>query len=130
MKRLLIATILLLTATVMVTVVYFRHLNTTAQHTSLVMRAIPDDASLIFEFNNDKEFYDIFSGSKLFANILGGEKQGELEALRKRLIQNPLLNRYLSGQNIFISLHPQKGNTVDFLLTMSVSKEFQPDILE
>jgi len=130
MKRLLIATIVLLAATVVVTVVYFRHLNTTAQHTSLVMRAIPDDASLIFEFNNDKEFYDIFSGSKLFVNILGGEKKDELEALRKRIVQNPLLSKYLSGQNIFLSLHPQKGNTIDFLLTMSVSKEFQPDILD
>ena len=130
MKRLIIATIVLLAATVLVTVVYFRHLNTTAQHTSLVMRAIPDDASLIFEFNNDKEFYDIFSGNKLFANILGGEKQDELEALRKRIVQNPLLSKYLSGQNIFISLHPQKGNSIDFLLTMSVSKEFQADILD
>lgn len=130
MKRLLIATILLLVATVLVTVVYFRHLNATAQHTSLVMRSIPDDASLIFEFNNDKEFYDIFSGSKLFVNILGADKQGELEVLRKRIIQNPLLSKYLSGQNIFLSLHPQTGNTIDFLLTMSVSKEFQPDVLD
>ena len=103
MKRLVIATILLLTATVLVTVVYFRHLNATAQHTSLVMRAIPDDASLIFEFNNDKQFYDIFQGSKLFVNILGDEKQSELEALRKRIVQNPLLSRYLSGQNILSS---------------------------
>jgi len=130
MKRLVIATILLLAATVLVTVVYFRHLNTTAQHTSLVMRAIPNDASLIFEFNNDKEFYDIFAGNKLFTNTLGRTKQNELEALRKRIIQNPLLSKYLSGQNIFVSLHPQTGNTIDFLLTMSVSKEFQPDILD
>jgi hypothetical protein len=130
MKRLLIATLLLLTATVLVTVVYFRHLNTVARHTSLVMRAIPDDASLVFEFNNDKEFYDIFLGSKLFVNILGAEKQGELEVLRKRIIQNPLLSTYLAGQSVFVSLHPQTGTTVDFLLTMSVSKEFQADLLD
>src|ERR1700744_4777172 len=130
MKRIIVTTIILLAATVMVTVIYFRHLSNTAQHHSLVMHTIPNDASLIFEFNNDKDFYDIFSGNKLFTNILGNEKQEELAALRKLLLQNPLLAKYLAEQNIFISLHPQKGNTIDFLLTASVSREFQPELLE
>jgi len=120
----------LLTATVLVTVVYFRHLSNTTQHTSLVMRTIPNDASLIFEFNNDKEFYDIFAGDKLFSNFLGDDKRDELASLRKNLLQNPLMAKYFSGQNLFISLHPQKGNSIDFLLTASVSKEFQSDLLE
>jgi len=130
MRRLIIATVLLLAATVLVTVVYFRHLNTTSQHANLVMRTIPNDASLIFEFNNEKEFYDIFTGNNLFKNILGEEKQQELNALRTLLLQNPLTAKYFSGQNIFISLHPQKGNSIDFLLTTSVSIEFQDNILE
>ena len=130
MKRQIIITILLLVATVLVTVVYFRHLSNTTQHTGLVMRTIPNDASLIFEFNNDKEFYDIFSGDKLFSNFLGDEKINELVALRKNLLQNSLMAKYFSGQNLFISLHPQKGNSIDFLLTAAVSKEFQGDILE
>ena len=120
----------MLTATVLVTVVYFRHLSNTTQHTSLVMRTIPNDASLIFEFNNDKEFYDIFAGDKLFSNFLGDDKRDELASLRKNLLQNPLMAKYFSGQNLFISLHPQKGNSIDFLLTASVSKEFQSDLLE
>ncbi|HZX57886.1 MAG TPA: hypothetical protein VFE54_04150 [Mucilaginibacter sp.] len=130
MKRHIIITILLLVATVLVTVVYFKHLSNTAQHTGLVMRTIPNDASLIFEFNNDKEFYDIFSSDKLFSNFLGDDKLDELIALRKNLLQNSLMAKYVSGQNLFISLHPQKGNSIDFLLTASVSKEFQSDILE
>jgi hypothetical protein len=96
MKREITITILLLAATVLVTVVYFRHLSNTTQHTSLVMRTIPNDASLIFEFNNDKEFYDIFSGDKLFSNFLGDDKRDELSALRKQLLQNPLIAKYLS----------------------------------
>ncbi len=120
----------MLAATVLVTVVYFRHLSNTTQHTSLVMRTIPNDAALIFEFNNDKEFYDIFSSDKLFSNFLGDDKLDQLAAIRKNLLQNALLAKYFSGQNLFISLHPQKGNSIDFLLTASVSKEFQSDILE
>jgi len=130
MKRQIIITILLLLAAVLVTFVYFRHLSNTSQHTSLVMRTIPNDASLIFEFNNDKEFYDIFSGDKLFSNFLGDDKLDKLAAIRKNLLQNPLMAKYFSGQNLFISLHPQKGNSIDFLLTASVSKEFQSDMLE
>jgi hypothetical protein len=130
MKRLFIATIILFAATVAVTVIYFRHINTASQHTSLAMQAIPDDASLIIQFNNEKEFYDIFAGNTLFGNVLGAGKMNELQALRKDLLQNPLLSPFLAGQNIFVSLHPQKNNTIDLLLTASVSKKFRADILE
>ena len=125
-----IVTIILLAATVAVTIIYFRHINTASQHTSQAMHVIPDDASLILQFSNEKEFYDIFSGNKLFSNVLGAEKMSELQALKKDLLQNPLLSPHLAGQNIFISLHPQKNNTIDFLITVTVSKEFQEDVLE
>lgn len=130
MKRLIIATILLVAATVLVTVVYFRHLNTTSKHANLAMRTIPNDASFIFEFGNENDFYDIFSGNKLFVNLLGEDKLDELTALRKVLLQNPLLKRYFTGQDIYLSLHPQKNNSIDFLLTASVSEDFHEDILE
>ncbi|HTI59367.1 hypothetical protein [Mucilaginibacter sp.] len=130
MKRLIIITILLFAATALVTVVYFRHLNTSGKYANLAMRTIPNDASLIFEFNNDKEFYDIFAGSKLFGNLLGQDNQDELTALQQLLLQNPVLKKYFSGQDIFVSLHPQKNNSIDFLLTVSASKEFSEAVLE
>src|ERR1700739_1967802 len=130
MKRLIIATVLLIAATVAVTILYFRHLDVSGKHANLAMRTIPNDASLIFEFSNDKDFYDIFSGNKLFANVLGQDKQDELIALRKVVLQNPLLQKYFAGQEIFVSLHPQKNNTIDFLLTTSVAQGFQGEILE
>ena len=65
MKRLIITTIILLIAAVGVTVVYFKNLSTPGMRTSNVMRTIPPTASLIFEFNNDKSFYDIFNNNKL-----------------------------------------------------------------
>ena len=130
MKRLIIATILLLIATVLVTVVYFKNLNSTTQQTSNVLRTIPNNASLIFEFNNEKSFYDIFSDNKLFVNIMGEEKMAELAALKKTILQNPLLEPYLNEQNLYVSLHPQKGDNIDFLLTAAVPKEFNPDLFE
>ena len=130
MKRLVFATILLFIATLLITVVYFRNLNTTTQHTSLVLRTIPNDAALIFEFNNEKGFYDIFAGNKLFTNIAGEEKIAELAELRKLILLNPLFEPYFSGQNVFISLHPQKGNEIDFLLTTSASNGFQPELFD
>ena len=130
MKRLILVTIILLIATVLVTVVYFKNLNTSTQHTSQVLSTIPNNASLIFEFNNEKGFYDIFTGNKLFNNIIGEEKMAELAALKKLLLQNRLIEPYLNGQNLYISLHPEKGNEIDFLLTASVAKGFEPEMLE
>ena len=130
MKQLIIATIVLITATVLVTVMYFKNLNTTGQHTSQVMQTIPDDASLIFEFNNDKGFYDIFTGSKLLTALISQQKIDELNELRQQLLENPLFQQYFNEENIYISLHPQKGNDVDFLLTTSFKKGFDPDMFD
>ncbi|MBS1525272.1 MAG: hypothetical protein JST19_06475 [Bacteroidetes bacterium] len=129
MKRLIFATIVLLMATILVTVFYFRNLNATTRHTSEVLRTIPNDAAIVFEFNNDKDFYDIFAGNQSFKALLGQDKIDELAAVRRELVLNPLLNKYVSGQNIYLSLHPQKGNNIDFLLTAAVSKEFRPDLI-
>ncbi len=130
MKRLIIITIILLIATVLVTVVYFKNLNSTTQQTSQVLRTIPNNASLIFEFNNEKSFYEIFADNKLFTNIIGDEKMAELAALKKTLLQNPLIEHFLNEQNLYVSLHPQKGDNIDFLLTIAVSKEFGPELFE
>lgn len=114
----------------LVTVFYFRSLNNTSQHTSLVLRTIPNDASLIFEFNNEKGFYDIFTDNKLFTNIAGEEKMAELAELRKLILQKPLFEPYLNGQNVFVSLHPQKGDDIDFLVTTSMSKGFEFELFD
>ncbi len=129
MKRLIIITILLLTATAMVTVIYFKNLNNTTQHTSLVLRTIPNNAALIFEFNNEKEFYDIYNDNKLFVNLLGEEKIAELAALKNTLLQNSLIEPFLKQQSIFVSLHPQKNDAIDFILTTSVAKDFNAEIV-
>lgn len=130
MKRLIFITIILLIATVLVTVVYFKNLNGTSQQATQVLRSIPNDASIILEFNNEKSFYDIFTDNKLFANIIGEDKMAEFAALNKRVLQNPAIEPHLNGQNLYVSLHPQKGNNVDFLITLSIPKGFEPQLFD
>jgi hypothetical protein len=130
MKRLIFTTIILLIATVLVTVVYFKNLHSTTQQTSDILRTIPNNASLIFEFNNEKGFYDIFNNNELFTNLIGEDKMDELRILKKKILLNPLIQPYLDGQNLYISMHPQKGNNIDFLVTIAAGKGFDISLLD
>lgn len=130
MKKHIIITLILLAATAYVTVVYFKNLNPPGSRTSQVINAIPDDASLIFEFNNDKGFYDIFKDNKLFAAFIGAQKLGQLDTLRQTLFQNQALSKYFTGQDIFISLHPSKVEAISLLLTISPANGFEPGVFD
>jgi hypothetical protein len=130
MKKQIIITLILLISTAYVTVVYFRNLNPPGMRTSQVMNAIPDSAPLIFEFNNDKGFYDIFNDNKLFPSVAGKQNIDEFNTLRLQLLENPLLNKYFKGQNIYISVHPSKANDIDLLLTISSAKGFETSIFD
>lgn len=125
MKRLIITTVILFIAVIAVTVMYFKNLNTPGLHTSETMHTIPDDAALVFEFNNDDGFYDIFNGNKLFTAVIGQEQLADLDTLRKQLIANPELDKFFTGQNVFISFHPLKDHTVQLLLTVAAAKGFK-----
>ncbi|MBC7400803.1 MAG: hypothetical protein H7289_12755 [Mucilaginibacter sp.] len=126
MRRLIITTIILFMAAIAITVVYFKNLNTPGLHTSQTMGNIPDNASLVFEFNNDDGFYDIFKGNTLFAAVIGKQQLNELDTLRSQLLGNPALQKSFTGQNTFISLHPLKDNTVALLVTIAATKGFNP----
>jgi len=130
MRRHIIITIILLVATVSITVVYFKNLNTPGIQAARIMEAIPDDAALILEFNNDQTFYDIFNDNQLFKALAGKQKIGELNILRTQLLQNPILRKYFTSQNIFISLHPSKASTMELLVTLSPANGFEPAVFE
>ncbi|HEY2581144.1 MAG TPA: hypothetical protein VGI43_05040 [Mucilaginibacter sp.] len=129
MKRQIIITLILLLATAFITVSYFKNISTPGMRTSQVMEAIPDNAALIFEFNNDKGFYDIFNENTLLAAIAGKDKIDEFDILRKQLLLNPLFEKYFTNQNIFISVHPSKTTNVDLLLTISSTNGFEPSLI-
>ncbi|WP_214071154.1 hypothetical protein [Mucilaginibacter sp. dw_454] len=130
MKRLIVITTLLVLATAGITVVYFRNLNTPGLHTTQTMRTIPDNAALVFEFNNDDSFYDIFNGNKLFAAVIGHEQLGELDTLHDQLFKDPVLQKFFNGQNAFISLHPMADKSIGLLITTAAIKNFNPDDID
>ncbi len=98
--------------------------------TSQVMELIPENASFIFEFNNDKGFYDIFKDNKLFAPVIGQNQLDELNAVYLLLVKNPLTENFFASQNIFISVHPSKHSYADLLITLSCGTGFNPSVLE
>lgn len=124
MKRLIVTTIFLIIATVLVTVLYFKNLSPPGVRTGQVMHAIPDNAVAVFEFNNEKGFYEIFAGNQLLGAFVGHNKLSELDTLRKLLIATPQLGQFFEGQNIFISLHPTNNDDINLLVTTSASKTF------
>ncbi|UEG55247.1 hypothetical protein LLH06_09775 [Mucilaginibacter daejeonensis] len=119
MKRLIIITVILIAATVMVTVTYFKNLNPPGLQTTKVINAIPPSAALIFEFNNEASFYDAYDKNQLFATITGAAKMRELHTLRKALLNNELIRQFYDEQDVFISLHASPGDSLEYLITVA-----------
>ncbi len=130
MKRHIILSVILFIAIVFLAVLYFRNLSTPGSRTTSVLQSIPNNAALIFGFNNEDSFYEIYNGNKLFAAVVGDEQISDLDTLRKQLLDNNVLRPFFDGQNIFISFHPGKDNTINLLLTTSVDKKFDPATLD
>jgi hypothetical protein len=114
-------------AVIAITVVYFKNLNTPSLHTSQTMGTIPDNAALVFEFNNDDGFYDIFKGNTLFAAVIGKQQLTELDTLRSQLLESPALQKSFNAQNTFVSIHPLKDHTLALLVTIAAKKDFNPE---
>ena len=129
MKKQIISAILLLIAVIAITVVYFKDLSPPGADTSRVMASIPGNASAIFQFTNEKSFYDIISNDSLLSDVIGQEKLSDIDTLRSILLGNKQLNKYFDGQSLFISLHPLKNKDIDLLLTMQALKGFDISII-
>lgn len=130
MRKLVITTIILLIATAAITVVYFKNLSPPGSNTSRVIEAIPDNASVIFQFTNEKSFYDIFSDNTLLTSVIGKDNLADIDTLRSVLVGNPLLHKYFDGQSLFVSLHPLKNNNAALLLSISALKGFDISVMD
>ncbi|MVN91936.1 hypothetical protein [Mucilaginibacter aquatilis] len=129
MKRLITITILLLAATVFVTVKYFDNLKMSGNHSADVISSIPSSAAVVFEFNNDASFYDIYKNSPLFASLLGSDRMDELHMLRKGLLNNASAQSLFNAQDIFLSLHPQGIDSIEYLFTTASSGAFSNEAI-
>ena len=130
MKKQIITTIILLIATAAITVVYFKNLNPPGSNTNRVMAAIPDDAAVIFQFTNEKSFYDIFNENTLLESVIGKDQIADIDTVRDVLLSNSLIAKYFSGQSLFISLHPHKDKGIDLLLTLSAGTGFTDVLID
>lgn len=129
MKKLIIITVFLVAAVTYAAVEYFSNLNPPGTRTGKVINDIPGSASIIFEFSNDNSFYDFFKGNSLFPAAAGAAETALLDTLRTRLLMNPQLRPYFSGQNIFISLHPLANDSIGCLVTLRATKAFDMQTL-
>jgi hypothetical protein len=129
MRKMIIATVLLLAATAWVTVVYFKNLNPPGSNTSRVINGIPNTASAIFEFSNEKSFYDSFNNNKLLESLVGQQLISDIDTVRDQLLGNPSIAKFFDGQSVFISLHPTK-NSLDLLFSIAAGKGFETSMID
>lgn len=129
MKKLIITTAILLAATAWITVVYFKNLNPPGSNTSRVITNIPNTAAVIFEFNNEKSFYDIFNGNELLTALVGPAQIADIDTVRNQLLNTLTLTKYFDGQSVFISLHPAKKD-LDLIFTLAAGKDFNVSMLD
>ncbi|MBK0379558.1 hypothetical protein [Mucilaginibacter segetis] len=130
MKRIIIFSLLLVAATAFITVKYFRSLNNSGEHSANILRNIPDNAAAVFEFSNDKGFYDIFTDNTLVGNLIGEEKIGELDTVRKVFFGDATLQGFFNNSNVFVSLHPDTSQSsgTELLITAAAAKNFDIEI--
>lgn len=130
MKKFILFTLLLIAATAYITVKYFKSLQLSGIHAGNVIRTIPDSAAAVFEFNNDKGFFEIFNDNSLLGSLIGEHKMAELDTVRKVLFANAALQQWFNGSNVFISLHPSNVSETELLLTAAASKDFDAAAME
>jgi len=130
MRRLIIITVILIAATAVVTVAYFKHLSPPGKRTTQVINTIPDSAALIFEFNNDSSFYDIYKNSDLFSAIVGAPAIKQFNTLRRVLLNSAELRSTFADQDIFVSVHPQQDDSAAYLFTTTEAVRIKPEMFK
>jgi hypothetical protein len=129
MNKIIVTISILLVAVFSVAYLYFSNLSVGSKTNDKALSLIPESAGLIFSFKNDKAYYEIFKDYKLFDAILGSKNKEELSAVKQYLLDYSNLRLISSGQNIFLSFHPQKSDSIAFLWTIPLIKEVDNDDL-
>jgi hypothetical protein len=130
MRKLILFTLILVIATGYTTIKYFKSLTTSGVHAGNIMRTIPDSAVAVFEFSNDKGFYEIFADNTLLGSLIGEQQISQLDSVRKILFGNALLQPFFDGSNVFISLHPSQNSDPNLLLTAAAAKDFDANAFD
>lgn len=123
MKKIYFTLGILLAATFAMAYLYFSHQDTARNANELSLRAVARNSSVIFCFENDKSFYEILSGQDLLQNVLGENKSGQLNVLKKELISDVSIFNGFLGQKVYIGIVPGEGDSVDYLIGTQLKSE-------
>ena len=104
---------------------YFSALSINNSNVEKALKNIPQDAALILNFRNDTSFYEIFKDYELFDAIVGESRAGEINQLQEALLKQPEFTEAISDKNIFISFHPNKADSVDFLYSINLNEHLE-----
>ncbi len=123
MKKLVIIISALFLGIIAVTWLYFKKINSTGVSNEKIFNVIPNDASLIFEYNNEAYFYDIFKDFNLFSETLGKDAVTHLTALKQVFVDDATISPNFEQSNIFFSLHPGSSYSADLLIVAPISSD-------
>jgi hypothetical protein len=127
MKTIIGITSALFIAVLSVAYLYFSNLNVKNRSNNQILSEIPSDASVIFQHQNDQSLYDIFKDYTIFDTIVGPQKKEDIHWLTNYLMSTVTLKTVMSGQKVFLSFHPSKTDSVDFLWSMQLKEKLNKE---
>lgn len=130
MKKIIGITTALVLIVISLAYLYFSNLNVSSRNNDRVLSEIPADASLIFQYPNDKSLYEIFTDYTVFDTIIGTQAKNELAWLKNLLVGKNELNELTDGQKFFLSFHPSKTDSVYFLWSIQLKQPLTIDELQ
>ncbi len=123
MKRIIIIVTALFLGVVFMALFYFSKLGMENQAKDLALQSATNDAAIIFSFQNEKSFYAIIEGQNILQLVLGAQKTSLLKEIKESFINNTNLNNFIKDQQIYISILPDSGKTLNFLITVQMQQE-------
>lgn len=122
MKKIIGITIILVLSVISLAYLYFSNLTVKSRNNDRVLSEIPADATVIFQYINEKSLYEIFTDYTVFDTIIGTQNKQELAWIRKMLFSNNSLIENTSGQRVFLSFHPSQTDSIHFLWSIQLKQ--------
>lgn len=123
MKKIVIIISVLILAVAGASYVYFKNISSPLNSSVKVLKMLPKDAAIVFEFKNEDSFYDIFKDFTLFADVVGKSKILQLSEL-KDVLDNEEISSAFEKSNFYFSLHQTKNKKADLLILAPLASAY------
>ena len=125
MKKIIILVIALFLGIAFMAFYYFSKLNNENNAKDLALQSATNNAAMVFSFKNDKSFYEIIGSQHILQQVLGAEKTKYLNTLKENIVNDVRLNSFIQDQPVYISILPDSGNTLNYLLTAQIKPDLK-----